>query len=317
MYVAPQGSPVAQAAGWRMSTLPPMEDDQFARWVALLEQRTGMCLPVERKSFLVTSLAIRMREVGYTDYQHYYELVTSADGIVEWSILVDRLTVHETRFFRHPASLRLVRDLVLPRPHELTEGISINVWSAGCATGEEAYTLAMLIDHYLASHQVKYYIGISATDISLASLAAGRRAIYHRRKMSGVPAYFLQEYFTAIDDEHYQVHRRLRERVCFTRMSVLEKQRALGQMDIIFCQNVLIYFDGKRRIEILNNLADSLKLGGVLVLGPGEILNWRRPDIEMVRYENTLAYRRTSLSSASVLGANDAGNKPTTYGYIQ
>lgn len=280
--------------GWRMRTLPGMDDAQFAQWVNLLESRTGMCLPVERKSFLLTSLAIRMREIGCADYPSYYHLLTAtAAGAVEWSVLVDRLTVHETRFFRHEPSLRLLRDKVLPRAGHITSPLALNVWSVGCASGEEAYTLAMIIDDYLAAQQVEYYLGVSGTDISLAALAAARRGVYTRRKLAGVPPAFIERYFTPLDREHYQVRPELRARVCFTQMNVAAlPDVAMGGMDIIFCQNVLIYFNGARRVEILNAMARNLKPGGVLILGPGEIMHWRHPEMEPLRYDSSLAYRK-------------------------
>ena len=93
--------------------LPEMDDRQFRQWVKLLEKRIGTSLPPERKSFLVTNIGLRMREIGCRDYQQYYDLIHSGvDGMHEWCTLVDRLTVHETRFFRHPASLELVADYV-------------------------------------------------------------------------------------------------------------------------------------------------------------------------------------------------------------
>ncbi|HLA74852.1 MAG TPA: protein-glutamate O-methyltransferase CheR [Gammaproteobacteria bacterium] len=276
-----------------MKALPTMEDAEFAQWISLLESRTGMCLPPERKSFLVTSLAIRMREIGCVDYRHYYQLVTSSPtGVIEWSVLVDRLTIHETRFFRHPSSLDALQEYFIARSEPALGPVSVDVWSAGCATGEEPYTLAMLIDHQLALRGGEYYIGVSATDISLAALATGRRGVYHQRKLANVPVAFIEQYFIPIDNEHYQVCPSLRERVCFSQMNVTETQRAMGKMDIIFCQNVLIYFNAKRRIQILNNFAASLKPGGILILGPGEIVNWAHAEMEYVRYADALVYRR-------------------------
>lgn len=277
-----------------MSVLPAMSDAQFARWAALLEARTGMNLPPERRSFLTTSLAIRMREIGCVDYQSYYDLVTAVPGgVVEWSVLVDRLTVHETRFFRHLPSLRVVEEQFLNCAPAPDGPLRVDAWSVGCATGEEAYTLAMVIDNVLAARGMDYYLSISATDISLAALAAGRRAVYPRRRITEVPPAFLERYFTALGDERYQVCARLRERVCFTHRNVMETQPgALGRMDVIFCQNVLIYFDAPRRARILDMLAASLKPGGLLLLGPGEVLHWPHPDMELVRREQALAYRR-------------------------
>lgn len=284
--------------------MPEMDKAQFSRWSALLEERTGMMLPEERRSFLVTNLAIRMREIGCADFESYYDyLVSGRRGVVEWATLVDRLTVHETRFFRHLNSLDLLRDYFLP---EWSSGrdtpLSMNIWSVGCATGEEAYTLAMVVDNHFAQPGGEYYIGVTGTDISLASLAVGRRGEYDIRKLTEVDAGLLRRYMTKTGERHYRVNEDLRRRVCFAQLNVLDmKKAAVGMMDLIYCQNLLIYFNRERRINILNNLARHLNPGGLLVLGSGEILGWDHPDLERVSYEKTLAFHRKMNSDATAM----------------
>lgn len=148
-----------------------MDEFQFRQWVDFLEERTGTALPPARKSFLVTNLGLRMEEIGCNSYQKYFEHLNSGiNGLKEWSILVDRITVHETRFFRHPSSLELVEKKVLSKPPGDDGKVSIQVWSAACATGEEAYTLAIVIDQALSSrfsiNEVENDYRITATDIN-------------------------------------------------------------------------------------------------------------------------------------------------------
>jgi len=277
-----------------------MDDGQFSRWVELLKQRTGMRLPAQRKSFLVTSLGLRMREIGYTDYQAYYDyLLSGSRGMVEWATLVDRLTVHETRFFRHEGALKVIRKHCLPAAEDPATGpVSIQAWSAGCATGEEPYTLAMVIDDHLESLGCEYYLGITATDISSASLAVGRRGTYNRRKLKDMEPKLLDKYFSRVDDANYQVSERLRKRVCFARMNILDIEHApLGNMDIIVCQNLLIYFDREERIQILDAMVGHLAPGGVLILGAGEILGWSHPQVERLNDKDALAFRRPRETS--------------------
>ena len=283
-------------AHWQLSRVPGMDDAEFAQWADLLEARTGISLPAARKSFLVTSLTLRMREIGCPDYGRYYALVTAGPGgAVEWSVLVDRLTVHETRFFRHPASLALLARHLKARCAQLGP-LSINAWSAGCATGEEAYSIAMVIEQQFSTHRGEHYFGVTGADISLAALDAARRGVYHRRRLLALEPGQMERCCTQVDAEHYQVCERLRERVCFTRMNMLEPLApTFGGMDVIFCQNVLIYFSRRRRTEILNKIAQCLSPGGLLVLGPGEIVQWSYPGLERVVYEDTLAYYRTPI----------------------
>ena len=275
--------------------MPSMEDDHYLEWKLLLEQRTGMILPDERRSFLTTSLGIRMREVGYKSYRDYYNFVlTGREGTIEWATLVDRLTVHETRFFRHMSSVKLIRDVLLPEwmsQDELPQ--TLNIWSVGCSTGEEPYTLAMVLEEFRDTDYAEYYYGITASDISTASLSTGRKGIYHSRKLREVDERTRRKYFKRIDDTHFQVNEGIRKRVCFSQLNVLEMERIpFGKMHMIFCQNMLIYFDKDRRIEILNNLIEHLEPGGVLILGAGEILGWKPPILEKIEFNDTLAFRR-------------------------
>ena len=271
---------------------PEMDDSHFGDWTALLKERTGMNLPKERKSFLITSLNLRMREIGYKDYQAYYEYLQSGKaGKIEWTALVDRLTVHETRFFRDQMAIDFFREQCLPdlfsRGNE-----SIDIWSAGCSTGEEPYSLAMVADQFFAE-QGKGYYGITATDISMLSLAVGKKAIYSDRKIKGVNPLLKGKYLKVLEDGQYQVADDLRNRVCFAHMNILDSgQSMIGDMDIIFCQNLLIYFDQEKRSEILGGMVSHLKTCGVLILGPGEVINWHDPRVERVSTTNVLAFRR-------------------------
>ena len=289
---------------WPDGAVPPLSDGQFDQWCTLIEGRTGISLPSGRRSFLVTSLSSRMHELGVGDYDRYYELLTSGpQGWVEWEVLVDRLTVHETRFFRDPRAMELVRDVFLPDWLAIQESpLRLQAWSVGCATGEEPYSLAMVIDQALADSKRDYYFGVTATDISAASVNAGRRAVYKRARLKQVPTKLLMRYFEPIDHERYRVRDSLRERVCFSRANVLGYDTSvLPSMDLIVCQNLLIYFPRDTRVEVLNKLADQLRPGGLLVLGGGEILNWHHPELAPFSHEGCLAFRRIATAVAGEL----------------
>jgi chemotaxis protein methyltransferase CheR/type IV pilus assembly protein PilK len=273
--------------------LPEMDDEQYARWKQLLEKRTGMILSDERRTFLLTNVSIRMRELGYRDFQDYYDhVLNGAAGAIEWTTLVDRLTVHETRFFRHQKSIKFLRDVMLPEWIERDDK-KLNVWSVGCATGEEPYTLAMVIDHYVRARRPEYLLGMLASDISLASLSTGRQAIYDQRKLTEMDRDIFTEYLKQVDERRYQVIDKIRKRVCFMQLNVLEMDDVpVGKMNLIFCQNLLIYFNREKRVKILNNLNDHLLPGGYLILGSGEILGWQPDELEKINFENTLVFRK-------------------------
>ena len=251
---------------WSIKNTPSMNAEQFQLWQALLEERTGMTLAPERKPFLETSLNIRMRELGLEDYDTYYQqLVVGATEAraMEWSILVDRLTVQETSFFRHPGSFALVEDYVSQFARERAAGTSLNVWSVGCSTGEEAYSLAMLIHERFAESDKQLFYGITGTDISLPTLSKARRGLFGRRRVEQVDPLLREAYFQPTDAHTLQVNAVLRERVCFAHLNVLNLDQApMDDMDLIFCQNMLIYFRRWRKRQIVTRLADRLAPGG-------------------------------------------------------
>lgn len=281
-----------------LEPLPAMSEAEFAQWTALLRERTGMHMPKERKSFLVTSVGLRMRELGYSAYQPYYEFLKSGlAGNIEWTALVDRLTVHETRFFRDPRSLQLVVEHCLPRMAErIRAGGQGHIWSAGCATGEEPFTLAMLADDYFHRHGVSPRYGVTGTDISLYSLATARQAIYPQRRYAQIPPELRARYTEALPAGGFRMSEALRRRVCFAQFNILNAISAPpGSMDLVYCQNVLIYFTHETRVKILNGLVRPLREGGMLILGAGEIIGWEHPQMMRAGSMDVLAFQRTTL----------------------
>ncbi len=278
------------------SDQPRMDDAEFQRWSTLLENRTGMHLPENRLSFLVSNLNRRMRELGINRYQDYYDQLQSGHNAkLEWDQLVDRLTVHETRFIRHPPSLELMRREALPQtPRQgQIKPLTFNVWSVGCSTGEEPYSIAMCIDQHLTGLGYDYYLGIIASDISRNALARGREGRYSFEQIKHLDPVWINTYFQKDADGKYQVVNEIRQRVCFNHLNILDMGKTpIGNMDVVICQNVLIYYQRERRLQIVNSLVDRLAPGGLLITGVGEMVNWQHPDLERVPFANTLAFRR-------------------------
>ncbi|MGI0118849.1 CheR family methyltransferase [Zooshikella sp. RANM57] len=275
---------------WSMQSLPDMDQQQFEQWQSLLEDRTGMRISEQRKSFLQTSVGIRMRELGYSDYQTYFEEIMNGPAAAqEWTTLVDRLTVQETSFFRHRPSFEVVEEYLSQRVSEFNKPIEI--WSVGCATGEEPYSLAMLANAVLGKQGKSQYFGVTGTDISVPALAKARQGIYSQRKLDNIDTDIRDRYFRSIGQQKFEVNPELKERVCFSRVNVLELNKApMYGMDIIFCQNLLIYFRRWRRKMIVNCLVERLVPGGLLVLGLGEIVDWKHSDLRRAYTDRALAF---------------------------
>ena len=277
------------------SEAPEMNEEQYRLWCALLEQRTGIRLSSEqRKIHLETSVFSRMREINIQSYDEYFvSLRDGAKGEIEWSLLVDRLTVQETQFFRHKGSFELVREMITEMIAVKPEDTPLDIWSLGCSTGEEPYSLAILCEEqtFLMGNNVLY--GITATDISLPAINKAREGIYTKSRLYGLESRRKEKFFTKRENNTFQVIKKIRERICFGKVNVLDlRNNPMENIDLIYCQNMLIYFSRWRKRDILNKLAEKLRPGGVLVLGLGEAGGWTHPDLTSLPFENSLAYIR-------------------------
>lgn len=279
---------------WSLRRLPALSDQQFVRWSKLLEERTGIQLTQTQKGLLESQLSIRMRELGYDDYDRYFDLVIEGvSGLLEWSILVDRVAVKETSFFRHRPSIEYVRRYLQNKINNQKLHSSFDVWSVGCATGEEAYSLAMVINDCFELAALDPYYGITGFDISATALTKARAARYHARRMDGVTPEEISRYMQQRPDSSYEVVSKLRDRVCFTHCNLVRTGSLPAvKVDVIFCQNLLVYFRRWLRRDILNALVERLKPGGLLIIGLGEVVDWEHPQMQRITLDDVQAYLR-------------------------
>ena len=285
--------------------MPDMPSDEFALWQTLLEKRTGLWLPESRKVFLIAALTRHLKEKGLNNFSELYsKLDAGAISVLDWATLVDSLTVHETCYYRDAASLSLFanycRNKVLDGLQKTPQRPQhIQVWSVGCSTGEEAYTLAIELDKVNVglkeSNNKEMYYGITAIDISYPSLAVAREGIYAGRQLDFVPATAKNLYFEKLADDYFQIKPHIRQRTCFIQGNVLELGKKNKQeFDVIYCQNVLIYFRKERKQEVIRQLTKRLKPGGLLVLGHGETTEVDNKELTRVDNKQCLAYLRNS-----------------------
>lgn len=266
-----------------------LNDEQLAQWLELLESRTGICL-ASHPVILRQSLLQHFRSLGIEDSDDYLARVrSSSEGAVEWSWLAGVIAIKETRFFRDSAAFALVQQFVrrhAPRSREL------DLWSVGCATGEEAYSLAVAAMESVELVQASSYVSVTGLDISPEALDVARAGFYARRKFEGVPPGWVDKYFSP-EEGGFRVLPRVRSRVAFVRGNLLELEHApILAMDVIFCQNVLVYFRRERQAQVLNALVDRLKPGGILVIGPSEGAGWQNPLVRRVAASDVHAYER-------------------------
>ena len=185
---------------WSLKAVPPLSDTEFVQWSTLLEKRAGLYLGAQQRSFLQTQITLRMRELGVATYADYYRcVVDGVAGRVEWSQLIDQLVVKETMFFRHQASIDCVTGHFEKRLPSLADNECFEVWSVGCSSGEEPYSLGVALADVCKRRGVENRFGIAGTDISRAALSLAKAGLYHKRKMALLPTDLFEQYFSPVD----------------------------------------------------------------------------------------------------------------------
>ncbi len=277
-----------------------MTPEEFRLLRDLVHAHCGILVRDDMKFVMERRLAPRLEVLGLGDFRAYYRALRyGPERRAELEAAVEALTTHETYFYREPQQLRALCEELLPELHERNARTRrLRFWSAGCSTGEEAYTLAMLVkaSHLFEGWEVEVY----GTDISRRVLEAARRAEYGAASMRAIPPDALQRFFVPAGSR-FRVRDDLRAWVSFGQLNLLEPAAAqlVPRVDVVLCRNVMIYFDPAARRQVLRMLHDKLVPGGYLLLGHSENLLNVSADFELVHLRSDLVYRRPELPGAA------------------
>jgi chemotaxis protein methyltransferase CheR len=259
----------------------PLETDEFQEIQRLAYQRFGLDLKPGKEELVSARLGKTIREGGFKSYREYLDFVI-ADRTGEALIgLIDALTTNFTGFFREQAHFDFVRAVVLPA---LRVRDAIDIWCAACSTGEEPYSLAFtLLDEPGGSRPA---FRILATDISTRALDTARAAVYPAERFEHLSTAWLRKYLLRGEGKwqgHYRVKPEIRRMVEFERINLIEPISHTRRFSLIFCRNVMIYFDKPTQEAVVNKLAEWLEPGGHLFVGHAESLMGVRHGLEYVR----------------------------------
>lgn len=273
-----------------------LHEEEFNLLRDLVYERTGLMFDERKLSFMETRIAKLLPAANCEAARDYYRLLRYSDpSHVEFQKFVEALTTNETYFFRDFPQLEGFANEVLPRlaaKKRKEKDYVLNVWCAACSTGDEAYTLGIILRTCLDDFS-KWHIGLHATDIDSEVLATARRGVYCERAVKDVPPGYLQRYFTKSRNE-YAICDEIRDSVKFAQVNLIDRKamRKYQGMDFIFCRNVLIYFDDKSRRQVLNSFYDSLLPAGFIYLGHAESVGRISAAFELVKFDNTIVYQK-------------------------
>lgn len=267
-----------------------ISDHDFARVAELVERTVGIHLPEHKRSMVELRVARRARVLGMTGLDEYCSFIFDEGGAsVEQTSLIDALTTNKTDFFREAEHFEVLVETVLPelrcRYPDLGGARPLRVWSAGCATGEEPYTIAMVLGAY-AAHHAPFAFEVRATDVSSAAIRQALRAVYPEERVCTIPVELRRTCLLRHKDHSMGVVRiapEVRSAVRFSRHNLFtDPPLDAGLFDVVFCRNVIIYFRRDNQIEVLSRIAASLVPGGYLFVGHSETLHGMPLPLERV-----------------------------------
>ena len=264
----------------------PITDVEYSQFQKLIYQIAGISLSDAKRVLLVGRLSKRLKKLDIPTFSQYYRLVTSGTQQAELQTMVDLLTTNETYFFREPKHF----DFLSEQAKRHREG-SFRIWSAASSSGEEAYSMAMVLAETLGERPWE----IVGTDISTQVINRAQRGHYPLDRTEGIPPFMLRKYCLKGMGEHdgtLLVAKELRERVLFQQSNLMSPRQGLGQFDMIFLRNVMIYFDADTKRKVVANLLPYLKNDGHFIVGHSESLNGLSNELHPLR--PTICRRATS-----------------------
>ncbi len=264
-----------------------MTDAQFNKVKDVVYRECGICLKSGKEALVKARLTKRLRALRMGSFGEYIDYLENEGGEMELSSMIDVITTNKTSFFREIDHFHFLRDTVLPK----LQSRKVRFWSAGCSSGEEPFSLAMLLLESLPDFASRDVL-ILATDISTRMLEQTKSAVYTREKLASLPKSFIHRYFVKVPSGGpgtYQLSPEVRKIVRPARLNLMDSWPMKGPFDAIFCRNVMIYFDSQTQHALVNRFYDFLAPGGYLFVGHSEGLSSVQ---HKFRYQQPAVYKR-------------------------
>lgn len=273
-----------------------MKDRDFQRFGSAIYDHVGIKMPPAKKIMLEARLQKRLKALGIASFEEYGDLVFSQKGLDSELIhLIDVVTTNKTDFFREPAHFDYMTKAALPSILQARSDISrdpLRIWSAGCSTGEEPYTMAMVLSEFAGNHP-EFLAAVTASDVCTQVLQTAKTAIYPEERTDPIPLILKKKYLLRCKEKSKSLVRiipQLRSMVSFRRINFMDNDFGISEkMDIIFCRNVVIYFDKPTQQTLMQKFHRQLRPGGYLFIGHSETLSGLNVNFKAVA---STVYRR-------------------------
>jgi len=277
------------------TTAPAMKENQFQRLAKIIYDRAGIHFPASKKYVLESRLGRRLSELEIDDYDQYIAFLTMGPyQSDEFQEMFNRITINETSFFRNEPQLLVFETKILPGLLEARKNIKrLRIWSAACSTGEEPFTLAMMLNRTLGVRLSDWRIEILGTDISEKALNTAAKAEYTDYSLRSTPELIRRRYF-AKSGQNWVIDPQIRSMVTFEVHNLKDRLAAKrhGIWDVIFCRNVMIYFDDAMKQIVVRTFAEQLAGDGALFIGHSENLRGLDVPFEPIPIPEGFCYRK-------------------------
>lgn len=274
-----------------------LTDGMFQEWRNYIYQNTGIYFQDNKKYLLESRLQKRMNHLGINSYEKYFDLIRfGPDKTREQKFLYEAITINETFFFRNQPQLDAMVNVILPEilmaPGRAIKN-RIRIWSAASSSGEEAYSVAITLNEFIKPKFPKIEFEIIGTDINYAVIETAQRGVYKDYSVRNVPQFYMKKYFK-FDNNSYFLEPVIKRMVQFREMNLFDDaaMRSMQNFDIIFCANVLIYFDNRSKVKVVSHLFNSLNKGGYLFIGYSETLQGISKSFKVISFPKTIGYKK-------------------------
>lgn len=252
----------------------PITDNEYKQLTTYIQENYGIHLKDEKKVLLTGRLYGVLMQLGFSSFTEYYNYVVSDTKEEAAATLVNKITTNHTFFMREANHFAYFEEHVLPNFIHTVRDKDLRIWSAGCSTGQEPYTLAMIINTLIGNEKLWWDTKILATDISTQVLEEARKGIYSKDEVETLPAYWKMNYFRRVDQDKQSITDNIKNDVIFRKFNLMEETFPFKRkFHVIFCRNVMIYFDSIARKELINRFYEALDYGGYLFIGHSESIN--------------------------------------------
>lgn len=249
-------------------------ENEFRQLTEFIKKNYGINLKEEKKVLVTGRLQHVLQEVGCDNFTDYFEYILADKTGQAVITMIDKITTNHTFFMRESDHFDFLRDKVLPFLKKSVPDKDLRIWCAASSTGEEAYTLAMIIDEFLGNEKLWWDTKILATDISESVLECGVRGIYSDERVEPLPLRWKQNYFLRYDNDNWVVKDKIKNEIIFRKFNLMEPIFPFKKkFHVIFCRNVMIYFDNDTKNKLISKFYDHLEHGGYLFVGHSESIN--------------------------------------------